>query len=101
MPIDPLACPSCGGPKQKRSMMCLKCYEQSHAKKEIVTDDVLRRENQQLKRQLKHLTEGEYDAERVIRRLEQAVYDVGPQFEPITFKPVRAKEDRTAQDLVL
>lgn len=64
-------------------------------------DEVLKRENRQLKAQVKKLAEGEHDAERVVRRLEKAVAELGPQFGPIDFKPTRAGSDRTAQDLVL
>ncbi len=63
-------------------------------------DPILQQENRKLRQQVKRLTEGEHDAERVIRRLEAAVNDAAPLFEPIKFKPVRSG-DRTAQDLVL
>lgn len=64
-----------------------------------VTDEVLTQENRQLKKQIRRLTEGAYDAERVIRRLEAAVADVRPQYHPSGYQPTRT--GRSPQEMVL
>lgn len=66
----------------------------------VKMDEVLVQENRKLKQQIRRLTEGEYDAERVVRRLEKAILDSRASLPPLDYQP-NGKGDRTAQDLIL
>lgn len=64
------------------------------------TDAVLQAENRQLKARIRKMAEGEYDAERVIRRIEEAVASVRPEYAPakLNFGPTGT---RSPQEMVL
>lgn len=65
----------------------------------VNADPVLQRENRELKARLRKVTEGEHDAERVVRRLEAAVAQVRPEYAPSAYKPT--KKGRSPQEMVL
>jgi len=64
----------------------------------VNADPVLQQENRELKARLRKVTEGEYDAERVLRRLEEAVEKVRPEYTASEFEQSSA---RTPQEFVL
>lgn len=63
-------------------------------------DVVLTRENANLRRQVKRLSERDAAEESVIRRIEAAIENAQPTFQPVQFDVARSG-DRTAQELVL
>lgn len=108
MPNDPKVC-ACGQPKDRRARRCGACAGNAPGSRapgstraaaaESQTDGVLLLENRRLKRQVKKLTEGEHDAEAVVRRLEAAVAEVRPGYVPSAYKP--SKKGRSPQEMVL
>lgn len=67
--------------------------------KQVVQDPLLEEEVKKLKRQVRSLTEGEHDAERVLRRIEKAVAEARPSYRPSSYKPSR--NGRSPQEMVL
>lgn len=64
-------------------------------------DPVLVQENRELKSKLAAASAGDLKTERVVRRLEEAIENVRPQYDPKPWRPTPSSQDRTAQEMVL